>query len=134
MERTALFIKPEAVRRNCTGKILTIIEDAGFTVAKLRMFRFSEEMAARFYAIHKAKPFFNDLIAFITSAPCVACVLEKENAVADLRKLVGETDPLKSPPGTIRRCFGTDIQRNGVHASDSVENAKKEITILFENG
>jgi nucleoside-diphosphate kinase len=131
MERTALFIKPVAVKNHATGKILTIIEDAGFTVVKLKMFRFSKEMAERFYAVHREKPFFQDLISFVTSGPCVGCILEKEDAVADLRKLVGETDPLQSPPGTIRRCFGTDIQRNGVHASDSSENAKKEISILF---
>ena len=132
MERTALFIKPEAVKGNSTGKILSIIEDKGFTMVKLKMFRFSSEMAEQFYAIHKEKPFFADLVSFVTSSPCVACILEKENAVADLRKLVGETDPLKSPPGTIRHSFGTDIQRNAVHASDSVENAKREMTILFE--
>lgn len=133
MERTALFIKPAAVSRNVTGKILSIIEDADFTIVQLKMFRFSKEMAEQFYAIHKDKPFFSDLISFVTSSPCVACILEKENAVADLRKLVGETDPLKSPPGSIRRCYGTDIQRNAVHASDSIENAKREITILFED-
>lgn len=131
MERTALFVKPEAVKRQTTGKIISIIEDAGFTIIELKMLRFTRKMAEEFYAIHRGKPFFEDLIAFVTSAPCVACVLEKENAVADLRRLVGETDPLQSPPGTIRRCFGTDIQRNGVHASDSVENAKKEMAILF---
>jgi nucleoside-diphosphate kinase len=132
MERTALFIKPEAVKRHATGEILSIVEQAGFTIAELKMFRFSKEMAERFYAIHRGKAFFADLISFVISSLCVACVLEKENAVADLRKLVGETDPLKSPPGTIRRCYGTDIQRNAVHASDSVENAQKEISILFE--
>ncbi len=131
MERTALFIKPEAVRNHTAGKILSIIENAGFALMELKMFRFSKEQAEQFYAIHREKPFFNDLIAFVTSGPCVACVLEKEHAVSDLRSLVGETDPLKSPPGSIRRCFGTDIQRNAVHASDSIENAGKEITILF---
>lgn len=131
MERTALFIKPEAVKNHTTGKILGIIENAGFTLVELKMFQFDKKRAERFYAIHRGKPFFDDLIAFVTSSPCVACVLEKQNAVADLRKLVGETDPLKSPPGSIRRCYGTDIQRNAVHASDSHENAEKEITILF---
>lgn len=131
MEKTLFIIKPDAVKRNCAGEILSIIETEGFTIERMKMFQMDNGTACNFYAIHKEKPFFKDLISFITSSRCVACVLEKENAVGDLRKLVGETDPLKSLPGTIRRCFGTDVQMNGVHASDSIENAKKEISILF---
>lgn len=131
MEKTLFFIKPDAVKRNIVGKILEIIEAEKFKILQLKMMRFDKELASNFYAIHKRKPFFNDLIKYITSSECVASVLGKENAVNELRKLVGETDPLKSPPGTIRRCYGTDIQRNAVHASDSAENAKREISIIF---
>lgn len=131
MEKTLFFIKPDAVKRNIVGKILKIVEEEGFKIVQLKMLRFSKKTASNFYAIHKRKPFFDDLIKYITSSECAASVLGKENAVNELRKLVGETDPLKSPPGTIRRCYGTDIQRNAVHASDSVENAKIEISIIF---
>lgn len=131
MERTLFIIKPDAVGRGFSGKILEMVENVGFRIDELKMFQFNNETACTFYAIHKDKPFFNDLVKFVTSSKCIACVLEKENAVSELRKLVGETDPLKSPPGTIRRCYGTDIQMNSVHASDSIENAEREITIIF---
>lgn len=131
MEKTLFFIKPDAVKRNIVGKILKIVEEEGFKIVQLKMLRFSKKIASNFYVIHKRKPFFDELIKYITSSECVASVLGKENAVNELRKLVGETDPLKSPLGTIRRCYGTDIQRNAVHASDSVENARREISIIF---
>jgi nucleoside-diphosphate kinase len=131
MEQTLFILKPDVVKRNLIGKILSIIETEGYTITKMKMMAMDKETASRFYSIHKEKSFFGDLITFITSSQCIACVLEKENAVGDLRKLIGETDPLKSPPDSIRRCFGTDIQMNGVHASDSIENAKREISILF---
>jgi len=132
METTLFIIKPDAVERRVIGKILAAVEDSGFKIIRMRMVTLNEDLARKFYAIHKDKHFFNDLIRFMTSRESVVCVLEKENAVTELRKLVGETDPLKSLPGTIRRCFGTDIQMNGVHASDSAENARKEIYIMFE--
>lgn len=131
MEQTLFIIKPDAVKRNVVGKILEMVEDEEFKIVQLKMLRFDIKTASDFYAIHKEKSFFNELINFITSSECVISMLEKENAVSELRKLVGETDPLKSPPGTIRRCYGTDIQKNAVHASDSIENAEKEISILF---
>ena len=131
MERTLFVIKPDALKKDFTGKILEIAEEEGFKIIQLKMLKFDKDTAEDFYSVHKGKSFFYDLISYITSSECVACVLEKENAVKKLRKLVGETDPLKSPPGTIRRCYGTDIQRNAVHASDSVENAEREISIVF---
>ena len=131
MERTLFIIKPDAVKRNVVGKILEMVEDKEFKIVQLKMLRIDIKTASDFYAIHKEKSFFNKLINFITSSECVISVLEKENGVSELRKLVGETDPLKSPPGTIRKCYGTDIQKNAVHASDSIENAEKEISILF---
>lgn len=131
MEKTLFFIKPEAVKKNIVGKILSMVEDEEFRIIRLKMLKFDEKTASDFYAVHRGKPFFNELIRYITSSECIASVLEREDAVSVLRRLVGETDPLKSLPGTIRRCYGTDIQRNAVHASDSVENAKREISIIF---
>ena len=131
MERTLFIIKPDAVGSKFSGRILGMVENAGFRIVELRMFQFDSKTASEFYAMHKEKSFFNDLLTFVTSSKCIACVLEKENAISDLRKLVGETDPSKSPLTTIRRRYGTDIQMNAVHASDSMENAKREINILF---
>jgi len=131
MEKTLFIIKPDAVRRNIIGKILFIVEEKKFKITNLRMVTFSEETAKEFYAIHREKPFFKELIKFITSSSSVCCLLERKNAVFELRKLVGLTDPLKSPPETVRRCYGTNIQMNAVHASDTVENAKREIDIIF---
>jgi nucleoside-diphosphate kinase len=131
MEQTLLIIKPDAVERNLTGDIIKRVEEKGFKMIKLKMFTFSLETAKRFYEIHKEKPFFDELVEYITSSRSVAALLERENAVAFLREIVGKTDPLESPPHTIRRCYGIDIQKNSVHASDSMENAKKEISIIF---
>ncbi len=131
MGKTLFIIKPDAVKSNMTGKVLAIVENDGFKITRMRMLRFGDELAKRFYAIHKDKPFFDELIKFMTSSECVVCVLEKENAVYELRKLVGGTDPLESSPGTIRRCYGSNIQMNAVHASDSDENAGKEISLVF---
>ena len=133
MEKTFFMIKPDAVKKNFIGKILSMVEDAGFVISQLKMFKFDKKTASIFYEIHKEKPFFNDLVTFITSSTTVVSILKKNNAVKSLRKLVGATNPLKATPGTIRRCYGTDIQRNAVHASDSTENAKREISIIFGN-
>lgn len=132
MEQTLLVIKPDAVERNLTGEIIKRVEENGFRILKLKMFTFNLETAERFYEIHKEKPFFRDLVEYITSSKSVAALLERENGVAFLREVVGKTDPVESPPGTIRRCYGIDIQRNSVHASDSLENGKREISIIFE--
>lgn len=131
MEQTLLIIKPDAVERNLIGDIIKRVEEKGFEINKLKMFTFDLATAERFYEIHKEKPFFDKLVEYITSSKSVAALLERENAVAFLREVVGKTDPLESPPDTIRRCYGIDIQKNSVHASDSVENGKREISIIF---
>ena len=131
MEKTFLMIKPEAVRGGKQGEILDMLVKNRFRVAKLLQFRFDENRARAFYAVHDGKPFFRDLIAYITSGEVIGVELEKEGAVALLRELVGATDPAKARPGTIRYMYGTDLQRNAVHASDSQASAEKELAIVF---
>lgn len=132
-EHTLLMIKPDAVERNLIGKIIDRLETAGFTVAELRLVRLKKEDGERFYAVHKEKPFFSELVGFISSGPVVAMKLEKENAVADLRELIGATNPANAACGTIRQCYAVDLTKNSVHASDSPENAKTEIAFFFSN-
>jgi nucleoside-diphosphate kinase len=131
LEKTFLMIKPEAVRGGKQGEILDMLVKNRFRVAKLLQFRFDENRARAFYAVHDGKPFFRDLIAYITSGEVIGVELEKEGAVALLRELVGATDPAKARPGTIRYMYGTDLQRNAVHASDSQASAEKELAIVF---
>ena len=131
MEHTLMIIKPDAVARSATGEILRRVEAEGFVLRRLHMRHLSREQAEGFYAVHKERPFFADLVEFMISGPVVPMVLERENAVAHLRRFIGETDSSKAAAGTIRRDFGTDIQCNAVHASDSVENAAREIAYLF---
>ena len=131
METTFLMIKPEAVRGGKQGEILDLLVKNRFHVAKLSQFRFDERRARAFYAVHEGKPFFKDLVAYITSGEVIGVALEKEGAVTLLRELVGATDPAKARPGTIRYMYGTDLQRNAVHASDSPESAEKELAIVF---
>lgn len=131
-ERTLLLIKPDAVERNLTGKIIERLETSGFKLVHLKMLRLSEADARRFYRVHEGKPFLDDLVAFMSSGPIVAICLEKNKAVSDLRELIGATDPTKALCGTIRQCFALDITRNSVHASDSPENAGIEIGFFFE--
>ncbi|MBD3257757.1 nucleoside-diphosphate kinase [candidate division GN15 bacterium] len=132
MDRTLLIVKPDATKRNLIGHIVNRIERAGFNVVEMRMERLTEEQARKFYAVHEGKPFLNDLVAFMTSGPVVPMVLEKDNAVADLRTLIGATDPAKADCGTIRQEMAHDIEKNSVHASDSPENAKTEISFFFK--
>jgi nucleoside-diphosphate kinase len=131
MEYTFAMIKPDAVEAKNSGKIIDIIEKNGFDIIRMHKVNLTEEAAAEFYEIHKDKPFFKDMISFICSGPAVILALGKENAVADWRKLIGATDPLKSDAGTIRQLFGTSIDKNAVHGSDSVENAEKELSMFF---
>lgn len=133
MEKTLLLIKPDSTSKNHIGAILQIVEEHGFVVDQLKMIRMDEPLAARFYAVHKGKDFYQKLVDFMTSGKTVAAVLLRDNAVAELRKLVGTTDYHNSKPETIRRIYGETITRNAVHASDSVENAHNEISIIFEN-
>ncbi len=132
-QKTLTIIKPDAVGKNAIGEIIHRFELAGFTIVAMMIERLTKERAEGFYKVHKAKPFFGELVEFMTSGPCVPMVLEKENAIDDLRTLIGVTDSTKAASGTIRQNFGTDIQCNAVHASDSVENAKFEVNYFFPN-
>ncbi len=131
IERTLSIIKPDAVKKNVIGKILTRFEDAGLRIIGTRLLRLSSEQAGKFYEVHKARPFYNDLISFMTSGPVVVSVLEGGDAVALNRKLMGATDPKKAEKGTIRADFADSIDANAVHGSDSAENAAKEIAFFF---
>ncbi len=130
--RTFTIIKPNAVAAGNTGKILDMILNAGFKIRALKMVFMSRNEATRFYAIHQGKPFFADLVEFMTSGPVIVGILEKENAVAALRELVGNTDPAKAAEGTIRRMFADSLTRNAIHASDSDENAQQEWSQFFK--
>jgi nucleoside-diphosphate kinase len=130
-ERTLSIIKPDATRRNLTGKINARFEEKGLRIVAQRRLRLSREMAEKFYAIHKERPFFRDLVAFMSSGPVVVQVLEGENAVATNREIMGATNPANAAPGTIRKDFAESIEANSVHGSDSLENAKGEIAFFF---
>lgn len=132
MERSLVLIKPDAMARGLAGVIIGRIQGAGLKLTALRMLHMDKALAERHYAVHKGKSFFNDVIAYITSTPIVAAVFEGEEAVEKIRALMGATDPARAAPGTIRKDFGLDIQRNSTHASDSPENAEKEIAIFFK--
>jgi nucleoside-diphosphate kinase len=132
VERTLLIIKPDAVERKLIGYIIGRLEKDGFNLSEMELVHLSRQQAMDFYAVHKGKPFYDDLISFMTSGPVIPLLLEKENAVADLRLLIGDTDPAKAAPGTIRREIAIDKQKNSVHASDSVENAKTEVAFFFD--
>jgi nucleoside-diphosphate kinase len=129
--RTLAIIKPDAVKLNVTGKIISMITDAGFSIIGMRYLKLTEIAAGAFYEVHKERPFYGELIAYMTSGPVVAIALEKDNAVEDYRKLIGATDPKKADEGTVRKLFGTSIEANAVHGSDSDENAEKEIAFFF---
>jgi|SRR6266704_2344677 len=131
MERTFAIIKPDAVERNITGKVLAKIEAAGFKVAGMKKIRLSKAEAEGFYYVHKERPFFNDLCAFMSRSPVVVMVLERENAVAKWREVMGATNPANAEAGTIRKDFGLSIEENSAHGSDSAESAAFEINYFF---
>lgn len=131
MERTLSIIKPDAVKKNAIGKIIDRFESNGLRIAAMRKIQLSEKNAKDFYAIHKERPFFKDLVNFMISGPVVVMVLEGENAVKKNRELMGDTDPKKANKGTIRADFAESIDANAVHGSDSLENAKNEIAFFF---
>ncbi len=133
MVQTLSIIKPDGVKKKIIGKIITRFEEAGLEVVKIKRMHLSATQAQDFYAIHKDRPFFKDLIAFMTSGDVVVMVLEGEGAVEKNRKLMGATDPKKAEPGTIRADFADNIDANVVHGSDSLENAKQEIAFFFGN-
>ena len=132
VERTLSIIKPDATGRNITGKIIAKFEEAGLRVIAQKRVRWDEADAAAFYAVHKERPFFKDLVAYMTSGPIVLQILEGENAVAKNREIMGATNPANAAPGTIRAEFAENIERNCVHGSDSVENAALEIGLVFQ--
>lgn len=125
------MIKPDAVANGHTGAILDQIIKGGFKITAMKYLWLTPEKAGQFYAVHAARPFYNDLVSFMSSGPIVAAILEKENAVEDFRKLIGATDPAKAEPGTIRNLFAKSIDANAVHGSDSDENAKIEGDFYF---
>ena len=131
VERTFSFIKPDAVAAGNAGAILSRLEQAGFKVAALRMRHLTVPEAEGFYHVHRERPFFGDLCRFMSSAPCIAMVLERENAIAGLRELMGATDPAKAAPGTIRKDFASSIENNAIHGSDAPETAAFEIGYFF---
>jgi nucleoside-diphosphate kinase len=130
-ERTFSIIKPDATRRNLTGAVTRMLEEAGLRVVASKRIRMTREQAEGFYAVHRERPFFNDLVAFMTSGPVVVQVLEGENAVARNREVMGATNPANAEPGTIRKELAESIEANSVHGSDSPENAKIEIDFFF---
>jgi len=131
MERTLAMIKPDAVEKNVIGRILSRIEAEGLCVVAMRMVRLSLRQAEGFYAVHRERPFFGDLTAFMSSGPIVALVLEGEGAIPRWRELMGATDPAKAADGTLRKEFATNIERNAVHGSDAPETAAEEIAYHF---
>ena len=133
MERTLAILKPDAVSANKIGKVIDRIEATGFRILGMKMLRLTSQTAGSFYEVHKERPFYKDLCAFMSSDRVVVLALEKTNAVADFRKLIGATDPAEAAPNTIRKDFATSKQNNIVHGSDSPENAKIEIAFYFSD-
>lgn len=131
MSTTLAIIKPDAVAAGKAGKILAHLEDAGFTVRALRMTRLSADQAGAFYAVHRERPFYGELVEFMTSGPVMPMVLEAEGAVPKLRETIGATDPAEAAEGTVRKLYAESKGRNAIHASDSDENAANEIAFFF---
>ncbi|CUV66304.1 Nucleoside diphosphate kinase [Sulfurovum sp. enrichment culture clone C5] len=132
MEQTLSIIKPDAVAKNVIGKILSRFEDAGLRIAATKKLQLTKEQAEAFYEVHKARPFYGDLVSFMISGPVVVSVLEGENAMTKNRDLMGATNPKEAAAGTIRADFADSIDANAVHGSDSLENAKNEIAFFFK--
>jgi nucleoside-diphosphate kinase len=132
-EYTFSIIKPNAVRTGKTGRILSMMNESGFEIAAIKMVHMTIPQAEAFYGIHKGKPFFGELIEFMTSGPVIVMVLKHRDAVEEFRKLIGATDPGKASPGTIRKVFGVSLKMNAVHGSDSDENAARESDFFFSN-
>ena len=133
IEQTLSIIKPDAVERNLDEKIKSIFVKEGFKIVKEKKLRLEKDDAEKFYKVHETKPFYNDLCEYLSSGPVVAMVLEKEDAISSNRRIMGATDPKNAENGTIRKQFGISIDKNSVHGSDSIENAKKEISFFFKD-
>lgn len=131
MERTLCIIKPDAVRKQVVGEIIAMIQAAGFRILGMQLTRISAEQAGAFYAVHKERPFYGELVNFMSSGPIVPIALEKENAVADWRALIGATDPAEAAEGTVRKRFASSKGENAAHGSDSVENGLNEVAFFF---
>jgi nucleoside-diphosphate kinase len=131
IERTLFIVKPDAVQRRLIGRILAHVEERGFRIAEARLTSLTREQCQEFYAEHLGKPFFNDLVEFMTSGPVVLTCLEREDAVATLREVIGATDPGQAAPGTVRKLYAESKGRNSVHASDSPASADREVKLFF---
>ena len=128
------IVKPDAVANGKTGKIMAHLQDAGFTLRAARLVRLTREQAGAFYAVHRERPFYTDLVAFMTSGPCLPMALERADAVGTLRTVIGATDPAEAAPGTVRKLYAESKGRNAIHASDSDENAAREVAFFFPEG
>ena len=128
---TLAIIKPDALAARHTGKIIAHLEAEGFQIRDARMVHLTQELAESFYEVHRERPFFRPLVAFMTSGPALALALERNDAVSHLRKVIGATDPAQAEPGTIRRLYAQSKERNAIHASDSLENAAREVAFFF---
>lgn len=131
MERTLTILKPDCVRKNLIGEVTAKIQQAGFKIVAMKLTKLTKETAGEFYAVHKARPFYGELVDFMSSGACVPMILEKDNAVADFRTVIGATDPAEAAAGTIRKLFADSKGENIIHGSDSVENAKIEGAFFF---
>lgn len=131
MERTLVLLKPDAIQRRLVGKIISRIEEKGLKIVAMKMMRVTRELAERHYAEHREKPFFGELVSFITSGPIVAMVVEGPDAIGTVRKMMGKTNPLEAAPGTIRGDYGLSVTMNLIHGSDSPETSAREIPIFF---
>ncbi len=130
-EQTLIIIKPDAVKRNLAEEILSRFEKKEFSISKLKTFNFTVEMAEQFYSVHSSKPFFDELVSFITSGKVTAAIIEGDNAINMTREIIGKTNPKEASPGTIRGDFGISITENSIHASDSRESFDKEVNVVF---
>ena len=131
-QQTLIILKPDSVRRNLVGDILSRFEKKGFVISKLKMLTFTKEMAEQFYSVHNTKPFFNELVTYITSGRVVVAVISGDNAIEETRQIIGKTNPQEASPGTIRGDFGNNITENSIHASDSTESFDKEVNVVFQ--
>ena len=130
-EQTLIIVKPDAVKRNLVGEILLRFEKRGFVISRLKMLIFTREMAEQFYSVHNTKPFFDELVTYITSGKVVVAVIAGDNAIEETRQIIGKTNPQEASPGTIRGDFGNNITENSIHASDSTESFDKEVNVVF---
>jgi nucleoside-diphosphate kinase len=133
-EFTLGIVKPDAVASGKAGAIVAHLQNAGFTLRAAKLVRLTQAEAAKFYEVHAGRPFYDDLVAFMTSGPCLPMALERDDAVAEMRRTIGATDPAEAAPGTIRKLYAESKGKNAIHASDSVENARREVAFFFSEG